>query len=306
LFLALFVLFYSLPILINYVLVSNEDLTEKKGKRILVLGDSNAACGINDTVYSVSTNLSAPSDSYFYSYLKLKKAVRSGMEFDTLLLSFAPHNIFDNPWFTKDDIIYTQFRKYYPLMDFEDLINLTRQNPESVLGATKPIGTECAKNVLLKAKGDKFLSLGGFEHMTLNSLDLALEKLSKDEPIPFCRMPKNHELTQNELFYLQKIVEYCAKHDKKLVFINVPKRKELLSYKLYGFDDFYAYYFKEYGQIDFLDFHDLILPERYFGDLTHLNLEGSSYFSELLQTKGIKNLLKEYNRRNRDIAGNHN
>lgn len=293
----LFICSFSLMIVFNYFLIKPEQLVIAKGKNILLLGDSNMECAINDSIFKSGINISSSSDSYYYSYLKLKKIVNSKSAIDTVLLSFSPHNLFENGWLLDDNNIYSKFQTYYTLMDWDDFVFLFNRNPRAVISAFTPIVKRALLNSYRKIvnKKDNY-ALGGYLNLDRNILKEVQIKLKNGEPIPFFKIPNSFVVSTDEEYYLNKIINLCRINNIKLYLINLPKRNELLDYPKYGTNDFNKLYDSKFKDIDFIDCSRLELPYDNYGDFVHLNTKGSSNLSSLLQNIGLKCLNEKYSR----------
>lgn len=291
----LFSSFFLLAIL-NYFIIRHVKIVPEE-KTVLILGDSNMECAINDTIFESSINKSASSDSYFYSYLKLNKILSSKTNIDTVLLSFAPHNIFDNGWLLNSNHIYSRLPLYYPMMSLIDLKFLLFNNTKAVFTALPAIIKASIKNIIKigldKNLGDNY---GRFLNLDRNILDDVRMKLKNEEPLPFFKIPNSFEVSGGEKKYLDKIIALCEKRKVKLILINTPKRFELLEYSKYGVKEFYRFYDTKYNNIDFIDMSNLDLPDESYGDFVHLNIKGSAIFSNLLKDEGLDSLIIKYGR----------
>jgi hypothetical protein len=303
-FLLLFMVSFSLLVVLNYFLVNSEQMTTIKNRNILLLGDSNMQCAINDSIFKSAINLAASADSYFYSYLKLKRMVNSNSDIDTVLLSFSPHNLFENGWLLNDENIYSKIQTYYTIMDWDDFVFLFYRNPRAVVSSSSPIIKRTLLNTIKKITNAKINApLGGFLNLNRNILHEVQIKLKNGEPLPFFKIPNSFIVSTEEEEYLNKIISLCRIYKIKLYLINLPKRIELLQYPKYGVNTFNKLYDSKYRDIDFIDCSNLELPDDNYGDFVHLNSKGSSQFSSLLQIKGLKCINERYNR-NKAHGGN--
>lgn len=295
---------FLLIVTINFYFVNKVQISTKD-KTILVLGDSNAECAVNDSIFNQSINFSSSSDSYFYSYLKLKKLTKTNKNIDTLFLSFSPHNIFDNEWISGDIHIYSRFKIYYPLMNFKDVLFLLKVNSQGVIKSIPSISKQFFINIK-KFRIGKPLIPGGYRDLNSNILKEVQSKLKNGKELPFFKIPKTFNVSSGEITYLNKIISYCNEKKIKLFLVNFPKRKELLNYPKYGVNQFNNYYDSNYSKIDYLDFSQFIMPDSYYGDFVHLNIDGSSYFSTYLKNNGIMKLQVKYEHTTKAIrnAGN--
>lgn len=275
-----------------------EQLKIEKEKKILILGDSNTECAINDSIFSQSINKSASSESFYFSYIKIREILGANSNIDTVLLAFAPHNIFENEWLANDIHIHSIFQLYYTFMNWEDFMYIFSKNPKAVIAAFPTIIERFIKNVF-KITFNKSIVYGG--HTKLNKIyDKSLIPRYQNNIDEFTYIKNNNFNVSNiEELYLKKIIFFCKEKGIKLYLINTPKRLELLNFSKYGAKEFLEYYSKEYFEIDFLDFSELQFPENNFGDYIHLNKEGAINFSKFLRKEGIGNLSLKYNRKNK-------
>ncbi len=292
LFAIIFVSVFLVIIIANYMLVKATEIIIPKHKKVLILGDSNSECAINDSIFNSVVNLSSSSDSYYYSYLKLKKIIDEN-QIDTLLLSFSPHNIFDNGWLFNESHIYSRFKLYYPLMNYYDFKFLTKNKPIAVFKAVFAVPKQTMTN-FFNVLQNKPIRYGGFKLLNRNILSEVQNKLIKGEKLPFFRIPEKLTVSEYEVLYLKKIISLCKNKKIKLILINLPKRKELLNYPRYGVKKFNNFYENYLSDTEFFDFSEIKLPDNYYADFVHLNAKGSAFFSKLLKKQGFKNLKKKF------------
>jgi hypothetical protein len=283
-FLIFFFTIFLFIVIGNYWLIKLTPINFPSKKNILVLGDSAPECAINDKIFKKSVNFSAPAESYYYSYLKLKKILETKQAVDTVLLSFSPHNIFDNTWFASQSNIQHNFCRYYPFMSRNDFRFLLESHPKSVIYSLRPIALQFLKNIFRRVLGDNVLQIGGFTSLDLDRLEDALQSLKDGKAIKDFRLPKDLYPTNVEIVYLNKILQLCNEKQVKLILINLPKRVELLRHKRYGMEEFQKLYNTEFSQLDYFDFSSMPMEDEMYADLLHLNKEGSSYFSKFLET----------------------
>ncbi len=275
---------FLLIVIGNYHLIKLTSINFSAKKNILVLGDSTPGCAINDDIFKRSVNFSAPAESYYYSYLKLKKIAETNEHIDTVLLSFSPNNIFDNNWFASQNHIKHKFCRYYPLMSRSDFSFLLESHPKSVVYSLKPIFLQFLKNIFRRVTGYNVLQLGGFTSLDLDRLVSAIQSLKEGKRIKDYRLPKNFQTTSVQITYLNKIAQLCRERQVKLILINLPKRVELLRHKRYGMEEFQKVYNTEFSQLDYFEFSSFSMEDEMYSDLLHLNKKGSSYFSNFLES----------------------
>ena len=281
------IFFFTISLLIvigNYWLIKSTPINFSSKKNILALGDSTPGCAINDRIFNRAVNFSSPAESYYYSYLKLNKILETNEYIDTVLLSFSPHNIFDNNWFASKNHIKHNFCRYYPIMSRSDFRFLLESQPKSIVYALKPIFLQFLKNIFRSVTGDNILQLGGFTSLELDRLMDALQSLKSGKAIKDYRLPKDFQTTSFEITYMNKIAQLCSEKQVRLILISLPKRIELLNHRRYGMQEFQKVYNIEFSQLDYFDFSSLPMEDEMYADLLHLNKKGSSYFSNFLET----------------------
>lgn len=292
-----FSMIYLLLIVINYYDVKERELQIPIQKNILVLGDSNTESAIDDDILVSAYNLSHSADPFFYSYLKLRKITETNKTIDTLLLSFSPHNVFENDWTFNVSHIYLRMGMYYPFMDWHDVKYLYLENAGAVISSSPAIIQQIMRNVIEKISGRNPIVKYG--HFTLSDHSIFAENQPQkalEDMLPSSNIPKNLKISKKEIKYLLKIIDHCNNENLKLILINPPKRQEILNYSLYGVKEFYSYYDSNLTSIEFLDFSNLDMPDDSFNDFVHLNSKGSVFFSEFLRDNEFHFLVELYSR----------
>ena len=180
-------------------------------------------------------------------------------------------------------------------MNENDLMFLVKNNPIASLKATFAIPKQSILNTARNLLNKPF-NYGKFLLLNRDILFEVQEKLKKGEKLPFFNIPETLMISENEIIYLNKIVNLCNRENIKLVLVNMPKRRELLEYSKYGVKEFNIFYDTTYFNIEYLDFSELKMPDDFYGDFVHLNIKGSTYFSNLLNNKGLEYLKIKYDR----------
>ncbi|WP_273566565.1 hypothetical protein [Maribacter halichondriae] len=293
-FIFFFVVLCFIVVGINYVLLRSSNIDFAENRNILVLGDSNAQCAINDSIFSTATNLALNADSYFYSYLKIKRIVETNQPVDTLLLSFAPHNIFKNGWIEDPKLVRSRFRNYFGLMNAEDLRFIVGNNPRAVLNSAGQIIRHFPASTYQILTGQNIFDIGSYLPITRNTMNEDLLRLKKGQSLTFFELPKDFTLSTKEIHYLEAIMELCKNENIKLYLINLPKREELLSLDKYGVSEFEEIYRTRYEDVDFIDFSRFPLPDGSYADPVHLNLKGAALFSSYLRQNNFSTHMQNY------------
>mgnify|MGYP000453742278 CR=1 FL=1 len=257
-------------------------------KHNIIIGDSNTRWGINDSILADYQNYSTGGETYLFALTKLKMLDKDN-KIDTLMLSFNPHNIINNVWW--DDSSQTPLLNRMPALynyfSFEDHLAVMKQTPKNYGASFIKIGKSGIYNLLSLEREDKMFKFGSF---------IPVKGKNTNDTIFSHKVPA--KICDFEVSYLKKIKKECDAKNIKLILIQPPKNNHSSRYPFYNFGEFYDIYRKDFGNVDFLDFSKMNIPEKYFWDIFHLNDKGADYFSQFLKENKIKNLLNsEYNQK---------
>ncbi|RAR69302.1 hypothetical protein [Flavobacterium aciduliphilum] len=246
--------------------------------KILVLGHSHPECAFNNRIILNLTNLGKSGETYFYTYLKLKKILPQNKQIKFVLLEFENSEVDTvmNSWTWDDSHIYHMFPRYFPLMDKSDLKFILSKNSKAIFNCLprnfiNEFGFNIYSNYLKKKGIISNKRFGGYNGLKRNKVDTITNNSSKykslnNNAIPFCNV-----------FYLQKIVNFCNSNKVKIFFIRSPFHR---NYKYAVNESKYNMVKKKYfSRVELLDFKDFHLSSTDYGDLGHLNYSGSNKFS---------------------------
>lgn len=259
-------------------------------KRNIVIGDSNTRWSVDDKILKGYSNYSTGGETMMFAYTKLKILDKYN-KIDTLLLSFSPHNLINNMWWddSQGSSINNRMPAFYQNFTLENHLDLLKTIPKNYLQSLSKIGSNEASALFSPNKEDPMFRFGSYIPATLNETQIK-KTLYPDN------MPK---ITEIEVKYLKKIISECKAKNIKLILIQPPKNYLRPDYKYYDHQEFYEFYYKNFRDIDFLDFSKLQLPPHAYWDIMHVDIVGSKVFSRYLQDHGIKNLLNsEFNLKN--------
>lgn len=276
-FLGIFLFICLGCLLINFLLVNYFGYQVKKEENILILGDSHAEFAIDDNVLANSVNLSHSADSYFYSYLKIRKMKKENPQIDTLLLALSNHNLlveYDDRWLYNTAHIKSKFRIYTDLMDFADFLFLLKSNTPAVIQGIIEAPKYSIK--LLFRGGLKERDLGRFQPSQRNSLAKSIEEFKKEKE------QRALEYSKAEVEHLFKITDFCDENNIELIFISTPVHTEYIKRKGEESQLLKEFYSSNLSKYKFLDYSDFKMADKYFQDLTHLNADGAKLFSKHL------------------------
>ena len=278
-FSGIFLLICLGSLLFNSFLINYYGYKVEKNKNVLILGDSHTENAIDDNIFENSVNLSHSADSYFYSYLKIRKLKKENPHIDTLLLALSSHNLlveYEDKWLFK-----SKLRIYTDLMNLSDFSFLFKANPSAVIQGL----IESPKySIKLLFRGDlKERDLGRFQPSQRNSLEKDIEKRKKN------KKQRALEYSQFEIDHLFSIVNFCKKNNIELIFISTPIHPEYIKIKEKEFKLFNDFYNTKLFDIKFLNYSNFDVPDKFFQDLDHLNTNGAKFFTKHLMKDMNKN-----------------
>ena len=279
-FLGIFLLICLGALIFNSLLINSYGYKVEENKNVLILGDSHTEYAIDDTVFTNSINLSHSADSYFYSFLKIRKLKKENPQIDTLLLALSNHNLlveYEDKWLFNTAHIKSKFRIYTDLMDFSDFMFLLKSNPSAVIQGV----IESPKySIKLLFNSDLIeRDLGKFHPSQRNSLKKDIEQFKNN------KYQRTLDYSNIEIKYLFNIVNFCKENDIELVFISTPVHQEYTMRKTKEFETLKKFYNSELSEFKYLDFSEFYMPDKCFQDMDHLNALGAESFT--------KNLMKE-------------
>ena len=239
----------------------NANLFNKNiNKHILVLGDSQLECGIDEDVFKVAFNRCKSSDSYLFCYAKLKKMFQMNPQIDVLLLSFSSTSMrkdVDTRMHTEG--IEKRLLLYAPLLTKDDLKWFScKEIKENIVSFAFP--------PIWDVKPE---TRGGFNPRPVEKIHL----FSKNKK-PVISNYRN----ECAVYYLRKIVQFCKQKKIKLFFVTSP------TYNGHSKNRYWIEWKKiNYPYISLFNFeaHYKGRTELFY-DQMHLNTNGAKIFSKIL------------------------
>ncbi|MBU2948018.1 hypothetical protein [Zobellia uliginosa] len=181
---------------------------------------------------------------------------------------------------------YEKLNQFLPwhssFMNNEDLKFLLKKNNSDFIRVISTSTLKNFKRILTfdYSIGKKF---GGYKKMERTSTAEELRKEALHNP----EIKDSIGISDNNIEYLQKMVDYCSQRNVNVYFIRSPQHqyyvrsneRQLMAIKI-----------DKFKNIDLLDFDRFPLKAKYFADAGHLNASGatifSNWFNGLLQ-KGL-------------------
>ena len=279
---SVYILIMSGMILLSFlILIYSENKVLLEDQKIIIAGDSNTECAINDQISKQILNISKSGESYFYTYQKLKHLLEFNDHIEKIYLSFSPHNVitkgerlFDN------GRVYNNFIEYAPVLDLNSMFYLFKEDKKNVILSFFKSPIYVVQHHLSKNLW------GGHLKLQRNNLESKIKNINE--------LPKIfslNDIDKIEIKYLKKIVSLLDNNNVKLILINTPKRIELINHSN-SFELHKKIYEKEFLDVKFLDFSSMYGEKEYFGDFVHLNKLGSKEFTSFFVSKIIDENIK--------------
>lgn len=282
--------FCLLSVFILIIILSNKIIDSKKIFNLpnkinyLVLGHSHPEGAFNDSLIANTKNLAQSGELYFYTYLKIQKILTDNKQIKTVFLEFTNNEIISDmeKWTKSDEQIVYRIPKYAPIMDVEDYNYIVPKNTMAFIKSLPIVFRNNVNTIIFKY--DDFVASndwGKYYYNKRQHLDFLL-KVEKQKSI------KNDFSKFNDvnLFYLDKILNFCKTNDVKIYLIRSPFHKQEPVY-MANENKFAEILKTKYINQTFLDFKDFPLLNDEYGDLDHLNYKGarkfSIFFNELLK-----------------------
>lgn len=238
----------------------------------LFLGASQPERAVDPSSWPNSINLSAPSECYMFTFLKLKKILECNEQIDTVFLQFAPLDVRENadePYFSINAM--KRFIPIYsPFFSLEEMkVYCSYSSIKSVLFA------HVSKIYLGIPTGIR--TYGHFTAINDKKFDRNHRYRN-----PLLNLNNGGEGNKINLLYLNKIVDLCLKYKCKLYFVYYP----VFAPEEYYDQSFFRKVYKEqFNTIELLDFNDFNIPDSLRADEHHLNAEGAIYFTNYFYKK---------------------
>jgi hypothetical protein len=249
-----------------------------KSKDILILGDSNTECAINDSIVSKSVNISQSADAYFYSFVKLRKFLKINPGIKTVILGINEKSLYNENWFKSNEYIRSKSNSYFRLMNLNDFRALLDAGGiEAFINLAEASFHNFFRVLTIQESDYKDMKIGGYQYLKRDKLDETIkryEKYNKQNNII-------REYSKNQIEYLLKIVNLCKEYKVKLILLSTPTYMYCTNE-----NDFYKlnrFLKKNIGDdIDYWDYSNYSLPDCCYGDINHLNYKGAEIFSKKL------------------------
>jgi hypothetical protein len=192
-----------------------------------------------------------------------------------------------NQWIWGDKYMSNRYPTYSSFMDLEDNLLLLANNPSSYLNALS-VSIKKKLGRIIDNDLDFTNKIGGYLYLDRNKTDSLFKQ------VKFEVETKETVVSAHNLIYLDKIIDYCANYDRKVILIRSPLH---IGYNGYSNESIYKDILNtRYANIEYIDFSNSHLLDFQFGDLEHLNFKGATMFSEKINFLLKNGLLTRVNK----------
>lgn len=295
-FLGFIFLISCLSFILNNRLTNQKYYILSKEVQTIILGHSHAECAYNDTLISNSVNLAQSGESYFYTFLKLRKLVKENPSIKNVVIEVTNNNLEKemDDWTFKDKYIKYRYPKYSHLMFWNEKAFLLFHNPFSFIDI---------QNLTFKGKIDFFRNKNQFLYTEMDWGRYRVFEKSYIDSFLIIRknqqkqtISKKQEIISEAQFasinlkYLHLMVGLCLQNQKKIIFVRSPVHK---NYTPPISDSIYYQFLKtNYQQVPFFDLNNVNIENDEFLDFEHVNNKGAKKVSlkldSLLHTFSIQ------------------
>jgi hypothetical protein len=279
-----FLILSVLIFLSGYILIlrkKNNLLSFELSKNVnyVFLGHSHSSSAYNDSIIDHSKNISEGGEAYIYTYFKLKNLIKDNKRKDLIYFIEFSNNQIDssmNRWFFKEPFISDKLPRYSTIIDFKGYSTLIINNPVDVINSMFLSFNLNLKDIE-EHKTNVINTLGGFSSKN--------RSLIKEDVTPKINLTrenldsKNYNVSNTSIFYFKKIISLLNKSKVNFFIIRTPIHYESEFRKNE----------KTYQKIitdlnirnKYIDLGNLFLPNKFYYDHLHLNIDGANFYSKL-------------------------
>jgi hypothetical protein len=257
--------------------------------RSIILGHSHAANSMNDSILTETRNLAAPTEGYFYSFVKARKIIESNPQVKNVFIEYTGNQISEYA----NERIFGQylprlFPMYFNQMNLREIGYLISKSTLPCVLTVPRIMKDDIEYFLDESKSYiDFNEWGHFirlEHViTDREIDSSRVKMNGPAPV----ITHNYNVSEVNIWSLAKMVRFLRDRGIRVFFIRSPV------YSLNGVTDpncvMRELLLNEFKDIPFFDFQDFPLDRADFADMHHLNRRAagklSIFFEDFLRTE---------------------
>lgn len=247
----------------------------------VIAGNSRPECAFNDSLITGTQNISLVAEPYIYTYTKLRKLLVSNPGIKRVVIEVSDISLSDEymqKWMYEFSSVRYLYPKYFNIMTLQEMKEIFSESPVAVLKSF-PVIIRDDFFFTIRREDDMFIfkQMGGFREKPGSNIN----KLAGDTN-SISDKAKVYELAEENLLYLDKIVDMCRQKSVHLFFLRSPV------HKIYGLNSFSNQYDSllqhRYSEIVLLDFANFKLKDTEYFDAHHLNSAGAVKVSKAMDS----------------------
>ncbi|MBK8983741.1 MAG: hypothetical protein IPM38_15840 [Ignavibacteria bacterium] len=185
----------------------------------IYIGDSHIQCSVNDSLISGSKNLRHTSESFYFSYYKLKLILEANPNIKKIYLGFSYHSLSDY----YDDFITGKYSRsispdYFFILPLSEQINFITRGAEDFPSYIKSILISGNENL---SEGNIYTFAGRYLNRFKES-SAAQFSMDKRLKFQYYKDKKLNEFSEINLRYLNEIIALCKRYNIDLILLNTP------------------------------------------------------------------------------------
>lgn len=222
-------LFCTLPILfllIGYIICNSISKRYKIDSSLseLFIGDSHIESGINDQLLSGCKNMGHISESYYFTYFKLKQIVSSNSNINRVYLGFSYHNLsnYYDDFITGPNSIFIS-PEYFFILPLDEQFNQVKIHRKEFPAYFQDIVKSGFSILLSKIMHDEKLIYRSSNSSLCHSYG-SVNRSSMDRRLKYMFYTNDtlNRFSESNLTYLNEVIQLCKKNKVEPVLINMP------------------------------------------------------------------------------------
>lgn len=222
-------LFCTLPILfflIGYLICNSISKRYKLDPTLseLFIGDSHIETGINDQLLVGCKNMGHISESYYFTYFKLKQIISSNSNICRVYLGFSYHNLsnYYDDFITGPNSKYIS-PEYYFILPFAEQVKQVKIHLKDFPAYFQDVVKSGFSIVLSKiVHNDKLIFRSSNISNCHTNGSVSPFSMGKRIKYMFYSNGEIKGFSESNLIYLNKVIQFCRKRNIDLVLINMP------------------------------------------------------------------------------------
>lgn len=227
-------------------------------------------CAINDSLLENGKNLGNTSESFYFSYYKLKLILNSNPGIKKVYLGFSYHSLSDY----YDEFIYGKYSgvispKYFFLLPLNEQAKMIGSNINDIQPFIKSVII-----TFLNMFSNEYPFSGGYKNK-YSDVSAVVSSMDKRLNFQYYNGSDIKNFSSLNLMYLSKIIDLCKESNVQLIFLNTPLHSYYRSRIPAAYIDRYNE-FVDSHDLKVIDFSNLDLTDNCFiPDGDHLSMEGA-------------------------------